>query len=108
MVAEPSDETCDIDVAAETLTSIVARVRRSGRRATLTRAGQPVAAIVMLDDADAAIRQRRVRVAEAAREIGAALADVGLDEIDRRVKEAIDEVRGASERRGIGSSSMRT
>lgn len=98
MVAEPFDETYEIDAAAETLASIVERVRRSGRRATLTRAGKPVAAIVTLDDADAAVRQRRVRVAEAAREIDAALADVDLDEIDRRVREAIDEVRGASER----------
>ncbi len=97
MVAEPFDETYDIDSATESLASIVERVRRSGRRATLTRAEQPVAAIVTLDN-DKAIGERRAREEAALDRITAAFADVDFEEVERQVAQAVRDVRSADDR----------
>lgn len=93
MVAKPLESTYDIDAVGDDLAAIAEQVRQSGRQVLLTRDGQPVAAIVSTDDAEAAKRARRARIEAALKEISAKLADVPLDEIERQVKLAIAEVR---------------
>lgn len=95
LVAQPTDNSIDLERTSEPLPDVVERVASSGERIVIRRGGQVVAAIASAAELAALERERArwEREEVALRRISAAFTDGSLDEIDCRIAAALEAVR---------------
>ena len=77
------------------LSELLDRVRRRRERLLIEQDGKPVAALISARDYERLLRleAQRARDFAAINEVGAAFADVPLDELEREVAKAVAEVK---------------
>jgi prevent-host-death family protein len=102
---EPITETLEISEVQRRLSPLANEVANKEIRVIVAEAGDPIAALVSLDDLDRLIEARRNREARLAviDRMREAFADVSTEEIEREVDKAVAEVRAEMEAERIAA-----